>query len=324
MSKKKANYTSIGGQALIEGVMMKGPDKIGIAVRRSDGEIVTKVEEYVPVTKKHKILSFPVIRGVANFIAMMKLGYSTMMYSAEVAGDEIMEQEEPSKVEKWISEKFKIDIMDVVMVVGVLLGVGLALFLFMFLPTFLTGLLGKLLTLSDTVKTVIESLVKMAIFIGYMASIAYIPDIKRVFAYHGAEHKTIFCYEQGGELTPESAKNFSRFHPRCGTNFMTITLLLSILVFMFVGWGNIFLRILLKLCCLPLIMGISYELIRIAGKFDNIITRIISFPGMMIQRITTKEPDEEMLKVAITAFKLVAPEYQSGGERYEEENVENE
>lgn len=324
MSKEKANYTSIGGQALIEGVMMKGPDKIGIAVRRSDGEIVTKVEEYVPVTKKHKILSFPVIRGVANFIAMMKLGYSTMMYSAEVAGDEIMEQEEPSKVEKWISEKFKIDIMDVVMVVGVLLGVGLALFLFMFLPTFLTGLLGKLLTLSDTVKTVIESLVKMAIFIGYMASIAYIPDIKRVFAYHGAEHKTIFCYEQGGELTPESAKNFSRFHPRCGTNFMTITLLLSILVFMFVGWGNIFLRILLKLCCLPLIMGISYELIRIAGKFDNIITRIISFPGMMIQRITTKEPDEEMLKVAITAFKLVAPEYQSGGERYEEENVENE
>ena len=321
--KQSAHKTSIGGQALIEGVMMKGPDKIGIAVRRSDGEIVTKVEEYVPVTKKHKILSFPVIRGVANFIAMMKLGYSTMMYSAEVAGDEIMEQEEPSKVEKWISEKFKIDIMDVVMVVGVLLGVGLALFLFMFLPTFLTGLLGKLLTLSDTVKTVIESLVKMAIFIGYMASIAYIPDIKRVFAYHGAEHKTIFCYEQGGELTPESAKNFSRFHPRCGTNFMTITLLLSILVFMFVGWGNIFLRILLKLCCLPLIMGISYELIRIAGKFDNIITRIISFPGMMIQRITTKEPDEEMLKVAITAFKLVAPEYQPGGEKYEGK-VENE
>lgn len=312
---KKTNYTSIGGQALIEGVMMKGPDKVGIAVRRSDGEIVTKVEDYTPVTKKHKILALPLIRGVVNFFAMMKLGYSTMMYSAEVAGDEIMEKEEPSKFEKWISEKFKIDIMDVVMVVGVLLGVALALFLFMFLPTFLTGILGRLLTLSDTVKTVIESLVKMAIFIGYMVCISYIPDIKRVFAYHGAEHKTIFCYEQGGELTPESAKNYSRFHPRCGTNFMTITLLLSILVFMFVGWGNIFVRMLIKLCCLPLIMGISYELIRIAGKFDNIITRIISFSGMMIQRITTKEPDEEMLEVAITAFKLVAPGYQGGEEQ---------
>ncbi len=323
MSKKKMNYTSIGGQALIEGVMMKGPDKVGIAVRKSDGEIVTKVEKYTPVTKKHKILSLPIIRGVVNFFAMMKLGYSTMMYSAEVAGDEIMEQEEPSKFEKWISEKFKIDIMDVVMVVGVLLGVALALFLFMFLPTFLTGLLGKLLPLSDGMKTVIESFVKMAIFIGYMAGIAYVPDIKRVFSYHGAEHKTIFCYEQGGELTPESAKNYSRFHPRCGTNFMTITLLLSILVFMFVGWGNIFVRILLKLCCLPLIMGISYELIKLAGKYDNIVTRIISFPGMMIQRITTKEPDEEMLEVAITAFKLVAPEYQPGGEKYEGK-VENE
>lgn len=313
MAKKKNNYTSIGGQALIEGVMMKGPDKIGIACRKSSGEIVTKIEEYTPIGKKNKFFTLPLIRGVVNFFSMMRIGYKTLMYSADVAGEDIAE-EEPGKFEKWLAKHLKIDIMDVVMVIGVILGLGLALLLFTFLPTFLTGFAGNIFELSRTEKTVIESLVKILLFLIYLAAVSQMNDIKRVFMYHGAEHKTIFCYEHGGELTPENAKNFSRFHPRCGTNFITITLILSILAFIFIGWGNIFLRIFIKLCCLPVIMGVSYEIIRFLGKFDNVLTKIISFPGMMIQRLTTKEPDEDMLEVAITAFKLVAPEYQENTE----------
>lgn len=306
MSKVK-NATSIGGQALIEGVMMKGPDKIGIAVRKPDGEIQTKVEDFQPINQKHKIFSLPIIRGVVNFFYMMKIGYKTLMYSAEVSGQGL-EDEEPSKFEKWLSKTFKVEIFDVIMAIGMVMGVALAVGLFIFLPTFLTGLITRFVDISDTWRTVIEAVIKLIIFVAYIGLTALMPEIKRVYQYHGAEHKTIFCYENGGELTPESAKKFSRFHPRCGTSFLTITILLSIIVYSNLSWESLWLRMVIKIICLPVIMGISYEIIKLAGKYDNILTRIISFPGMLAQRLTTKEPDEGMLEVAITAFKLVCPQ----------------
>ncbi|MDP4153190.1 MAG: DUF1385 domain-containing protein [Bacillota bacterium] len=303
MSKVK-NATSIGGQALIEGVMMRGPENVGIAVRKPDGSIETKTLTVGTIKDKYPILKLPIVRGVVNFIEMMMFGYKALAYSADVAGQGI--EEEPSKFEVWLSKKFGKSLMDVAMYLALILGVVIAVGLFSVLPTLITGIFGNILPQNG--KTAIEAILKFAIFIVYIILASRLKDIKRVFQYHGAEHKTIFCYEAKKELTVENARSFGRLHPRCGTNFIAIVLLVSIFIFSFVSWNSVLIRVLLKIALLPIVVGISYELLKLAGRYDNILTRIISFPGMMLQKITTQEPDDSMLEIAIKAVKLVLPE----------------
>ncbi len=303
--KKNKCITSVGGQALIEGVMMKGPTKIASAIRKPDGEIETRVRE-CPPPKKKSFKTLPFVRGIFNFFEMMSLGYKELMYSADIAAQD-EEESEPSKFEKWLAKVFGKSVFDVAMVIALVLGVALALALFILLPTFIGGLF----PVSNGWRTVIESVLKVVIFIGYMAACSLMKEMRRVFEYHGAEHKTIACFEAGDEVTPENAIKHRRFHPRCGTNFITITVLLSIATFLavspllnFLNLQNTLIRMLIKLLLLPVVVGISYELIKLAGRHDNVVTRIISAPGMLMQRITTKEPDLAQLECAITAFKL--------------------
>lgn len=304
----KLKCVSVGGQALIEGVMMKGPSVIATAVRKPDGEIETRVTP-IEQPKKKTVKSWPFFRGVFNFFDMMKMGYKELMYSASVAGQ--MEEEEPSKFEKWLAEKLGKSVFDVLMAVAIVLGVLLAVALFVFLPTFIGGLV---FSEGNFWRTVIEAAIKVVIFVAYMAAVSLTKDMRRVFQYHGAEHKTIACFEAGDEVTPENAINHTRFHPRCGTNFITITVLLSIVVFLavsplldFLNLSNTFIRIAIKLVLLPIVVGISYELIKLAGRFDNLLTRAVVAPGMLMQRITTREPDLSQLECAVTAFKFALP-----------------
>ena len=301
--KKEKFKTSVGGQALIEGIMMRGPRQVCTAVRRPDGGIETKLD---PVTT-FSWQKIPLVRGVLSMIESLIVGYRCLMYSAEISmGEEAFEAEE-SKLDKWINEHLGEKAQNFVMSLAAVLGGMLALVLFMVLPTTIVGLLGKVLPL-DGVRALLEGVLKIAIFIGYLALVRNMKDIKRMFRYHGAEHKTIACYEAGEELTVENIRRHSRFHPRCGTSFLVLVILISILVSSLLPWSSTGLRIVLKLLTLPVVMGISYELIKLAGRYDNILTRIISAPGLWIQRLTTSEPDDSMIEVAIAAVKPVLPE----------------
>ena len=301
--KKEKFKTSVGGQALIEGIMMRGPRQVCTAVRRPDGGIETKLD---PVTT-FSWQKIPLVRGVLSMIESLIVGYRCLMYSAEISmGEEAFEAEE-SKLDKWINEHLGEKAQNFVMSLAAVLGGMLALVLFMVLPTTIVGLLGKVLPL-DGVRALLEGVLKIAIFIGYLALVRNMKDIKRMFRYHGAEHKTIACYEAGEELTVENIRRHSRFHPRCGTSFLVLVILISILVSSLLPWSSTGLRIVLKLLTLPVVMGISYELIKLAGRYDNILTRIISAPGLWIQRLTTSEPDDNMIEVAIAAVKPVLPE----------------
>lgn len=301
--KKEKFKTSVGGQALIEGIMMRGPRQVCTAVRRPDGGIETKLD---PVTT-FSWQKIPLVRGVLSMIESLIVGYRCLMYSAEISmGEEAFEAEE-SKLDKWINEHLGEKAQNFVMSLAAVLGGMLALVLFMVLPTTIVGLLGKVLPL-EGVRALLEGVLKIAIFIGYLALVRNMKDIKRMFRYHGAEHKTIACYEAGEELTVENIRRHSRFHPRCGTSFLVLVILISILVSSLLPWSSTGLRILLKLLTLPVVMGISYELIKLAGRYDNILTRIISAPGLWIQRLTTSEPDDNMIEVAIAAVKPVLPE----------------
>ena len=301
--KKEKFKTSVGGQALIEGIMMRGPREVCTAVRRPDGGIETKLD---PVTT-FSWQKIPLVRGVLSMIESLIVGYRCLMYSAEISmGEEAFEAEE-SKLDKWINEHLGEKAQNFVMSLAAVLGGMLALVLFMVLPTTIVGLLGKVLPL-EGVRALLEGVLKIAIFIGYLALVRNMKDIKRMFRYHGAEHKTIACYEAGEELTVENIRRHSRFHPRCGTSFLVLVILISILVSSLLPWSSTGLRILLKLLTLPVVMGISYELIKLAGRYDNILTRIISAPGLWIQRLTTSEPDDSMIEVAIAAVKPVLPE----------------
>ncbi len=301
--KKEKFKTSVGGQALIEGIMMRGPKQVCTAVRRPDGGIETKLDD-VTAFSWQKI---PLVRGVLSMIESLIVGYRCLMYSAEVSmGEEAFEAEE-SKVDKWISDHLGEKAQNFVMSLAAVLGGMLALVLFMVLPTTIVGLLSKVLPL-EGVRALLEGLLKIAIFIGYLALVRNMKDIKRMFRYHGAEHKTIACYEAGEELTVENIRRHSRFHPRCGTSFLVLVILISILVSSLLPWSSTGLRIVLKLLTLPVVMGISYELIKLAGRYDNILTRIISAPGLWIQRLTTSEPEDDMIEVAIAAVKPVLPE----------------
>ena len=305
MSNPKLNpeciKTSIGGQAVLEGIMMRGPKKTALSVRLADGTIDT--EEWDTPSRKAWYKRTPFIRGIFNFFDTLKEGYTCLMKSAEKA----VSDEEPSAFEKKMQEKFG-EKYDTFFEVFIFAMAGLiAIGLFVFLPTFLVKLIQPAIS-STLALTAIEGALKITLFLLYLYFVSKTKDINRVFMYHGAEHKTIFCYEHGEELTVENVRKYIRFHPRCGTSFLVIVLLLSILVFSFVSWGNMWVRILLKLLCLPLVMSAAYECIKFAGRHDNILTRILSAPGLWTQRLTTREPDDEMIEVAIEAMKRVIPE----------------
>lgn len=307
MSKQtnsKTIKTSIGGQAVIEGVMMRGPKLTALSVRMPDQSISTEVWDTPNSNKWYK--KTPFIRGVFNFVESMTDGYKSLMKAAEKAGlDE--EAEEPSKFEQKLRQLLGDKFMPFLQGCILLFSLAMALFFFAFLPTTLVGFFRDYIS-HPLALSALEGLTKIAILILYLALISNMSDIKRVFMYHGAEHKTIFCYEHGEELTVENVRKYTRFHPRCGTSFLVIVLLLSILVSSMVSWDNLWMRVVLKVLCLPIIMSLSYECIKFAGRHDNLFTRILSAPGLWTQRLTTREPDDSMIEVAIASMKKVIPE----------------
>ena len=296
--------TSIGGSALIEGVMMRGPHRMAMAVRRPDGSI--DLSDWELPAERPWYKTTPIIRGVFNFIDSMKDSYKCLMKSADIAG---LESEEPSGFEKKLLDLFGENLSKVFGGVAMVLGMALAILLFMVLPTLLIGQIRRVIVL-PLLLSLIEAAVKIGIFILYLFAISRMSDIRRVFEYHGAEHKTIACYEAGDELTPENAAKYTRFHPRCGTSFILIVIIVSVLVFSLVSWDNLAMRIALKLICLPLVVGIAYEIIKLAGRYNNFCTRFISAPGLWLQRLTTREPDSTQLEIAIAAMKPCIPENQ--------------
>lgn len=305
--EKCLRITSIGGQALIEGIMMRGPKKTCIAVRDPKGEIVFEEVDLHPIKEKVPFLGFPLIRGTVAFIESLKIGYRALSRSIELSG--AGEEEEPSKFEKWLTKKFGAKVDSIVMGIAGVLGVALAVFLFIFLPILLFNLLKTLCGEGlEPWRSLCEGVMRILIFVLYVAAVSLIPDIKRVFQYHGAEHKTIFCYEAAEELTVENVRRHSRFHPRCGTSFMVLILLIGIFVGVFIPFENPFLRSLAKILCIPVVMGVGYELIKLCGRYQNALTAIVAAPGKWVQRLTTKEPEDDMIEVAIAAMKKVIPE----------------
>lgn len=304
--------SKVGGQAIIEGVMMRGLDKVSMAVRRESGEIVTESWQVTDLKNKKWYCRIPFIRGIFNLIESMTLGYKCLMKSASYIELED-EEEQPSKFEQKLLDLLGDKLMKIVSGAAMVIGVVIAVVLFMLLPAAAAKGINALFLSAAGVdigvfKAIIEGVIKIAIFIGYLAAISQMKDIKRLFMYHGAEHKSIACYEAGEELTPENAKRFTRFHPRCGTSFMLIVLIISIVLFMAITWNSLVIRVLLKLIMLPVVIGIAYEIIRLAGKYDNLFTKIISAPGLALQRLTTREPDESQLEVAIAALREALPE----------------
>ena len=305
MKEKNVQHkTSIGGQAVMEGVMMRGPEKMAISVRKPDGEIVTKVED-VKIKKKSIWLKIPVVRGCINFFGSMVTGVKALMYSAEFV--DLEEEGEPSKFDKWLEKVFGDKLKDAVVYFSVILSMFMSVGLFILLPTWIVSLL-DFVTESVVIKNLSEGVVRIVIFLTYLYLSSLLPDIKRVFQYHGAEHKSIACYEAGEELTVENARKNKRLHPRCGTSFLLIVMVISIICFSFMGWQNIWIRTVTRLALMPVIAGLSYEVIKLAGRYDNFLTRILSFPGLCLQKLTTNEPDDSQLEVALEAIKAVIPE----------------
>lgn len=308
MSENKScilRKTSIGGQALIEGIMMRGPKQSAMAVRNPQGEIVLEKWDNVPADKKpnfiDKLKKVPIIRGVFNFASAMAMGYKSLMKSAEIAGFEDEAEKEESK-----------GLMAVVGVIAAILGVVLSVGLFIFLPTFIYDLISKLIPFlrgKIFLKSLFEGILKIVVLVGYMALVSRMNDIKRTFQYHGAEHKTIFCYEAGLDLTVENVRKQGRFHPRCGTSFLIVMVIVGIFIGLLIPAGlPSLLRTAIKILLLPVTMGLGYEFIKFAGKSDNKITKILSAPGLWMQRITVLEPTDDMIECAIAAVNEVIPE----------------
>ena len=297
--------TSIGGQALIEGILMRGPKKQAIVCRTADG-LVEKVDELRLIKDRYPILGVPFIRGSVTFLDSMVKGMQALTYSADLIPVE--EQGEPDKLDKWIESHFSEEkAKKLIIGAAVVLGVLLSLFLFIFLPAFVVGLF-KGLSGHYFVRNISEGVVRIIILLCYMKLCTLSPDVKRLFRYHGAEHKTIFCYEHGKELTVDNVRPESRFHPRCGTSFLLVVVVVSILVNSVVRADNTFVRMGCHLLLLPIVVGISYEINRWCGKHDNALSAALSAPGKWLQRITTSEPDDGMIECAIRALQLVIPE----------------
>ncbi|MBR1711195.1 MAG: DUF1385 domain-containing protein [Clostridia bacterium] len=317
-NKGISQYKDIGGQAVMEGVMMQSPqdESMAIAVRQTNGKIAVTCEHREPLSKKHPWMGIPFIRGCVNMVVMLKMGMQTLDKGTQMLG---LEEEEPTKFEKWLSEKLGASIEKVVMAVAMVLAVALSMFLFVMIPSGAATLIGKVVDNRIAIN-LFAGLVRILILIGYMIGISFVPDIKRVFMYHGAEHKTVYCNEADLPLTPENARKFSRLHPRCGTAFLFLVMFISIMIgsvadqllFLLFGIEKLtFLgRILRSLVILPVVAGVSYEVLKgLAHAGDALIVRILRWPGLMLQYLTTREPDDEMLEVAIASMKAAKAGY---------------
>lgn len=311
---KPQHKTSVGGQALIEGVMMQGPKGAAVSVRTPDGSIDTEMVEFKHAKDKVKFLGYPLIRGVVAYIESMIFGYKCLMMSAEKSGLEDLEDspENMSKLDRWLNDHLNKKVMGVLTGVASVLGVLLAFGLFFYLPTIAVNFINKLS--GDTLtnyRALFEGVIRMIIFVVYIALVSLMKDIKRTFMYHGAEHKTIFCYENGFELTVENVKKQSRFHPRCGTSFIFVIIIISVIISSIISVAAPELRnqtivwMAIKILILPIVTGLSYEFIKYAGRHDNLLVKILSAPGLWMQRLTTKEPDDDMIEVALASFKAV-------------------
>ena len=322
-------YTSIGGQALIEGIMMKSPEKTALSVRTKDGSIDTELLETKSIKDKIKIFKLPILRGIVSFVESMIQGYKAMMISAEKSGFTDLEEDEKPKKEETSeteeennteseekSEKKDSLLVSIVMIIGTVLGVALSVVLFMYIPRLVVSGLQMLFgtDLGKLTRSFIEQFIKLSAFVAYVWAVSFMKDIKRVFMYHGAEHKTIFCYEKGLELTVENVRKQTRFHPRCGTSFMILMILISVIISTVtqIIFPNVYsiawLWVVVKILLVPITCGIGFEVLKMCGKYDNIFTRIISAPGLWLQRITTKEPEDDMIEIAIAALKACEPE----------------
>ncbi len=308
---------TVGGQAVLEGVMMKSKEYVALSVRQTDGKIKTEVEEAKTIASKHKFFRLPIIRGIVGFVESLILSTKTLSRSADMLGIE----EEESKFEKWLREKFGKSIAYVASAIGIVLGIVVSVGLFFVLPAVISDFVARF-TDVKIVKSLVDGFSKIIIFLVYLAAVSLIPDMKRVFQYHGAEHKSIFCHESELELTPENVKKQCRFHPRCGTSFLFILMIIGILVSVIYIDTPIYVRIPLKILFLPLVVGIGYEFIRYAGKHDNLFVKIVSAPGLWIQRLTTKEPDLKQIEVAIASLKAALPDIYPKEELTEEEQSE--
>lgn len=304
--------TTIGGQALIEGIYMRGPQKQSVVVRNSDGELVEKVENLRLIQDRHPVLGWPLIRGVVNFGASMVSGVKALMYSAEFFPDE---ENEPGRFEQWLSKRLSSEAMEKLLIYfAVILGICFSVGLFFLLPTFLVGFIRPAHD-HYILRNLLEGCVKILLLLAYMILVSRMSDMKRVFSYHGAEHKTIRCYEMGLPLTVENVRAQPRKHPRCGTSFLFVVLFVSILVGSVIQSSNTFVRMLLHLALLPVVVAVSYEFNRLVGRHDNWLTRILTAPGLALQNFTTNEPDDSMIEVGIAAVKLVLPE-KEGDDRW--------
>lgn len=301
--KKKSRLGKVGGQAVLEGIMMRGPESYTTAVRKADGTIIRDSHPN-EIKKKNWFKKMPLVRGVVSFVESLTLSFSTLSFAAEA-----LEIEEETKFEKWLTKVFGKSLTGIVMGIGTVLGLALGVGLFIVLPAFLSQFIKN-----ELARKVFEGVLRIAIFLGYVSLVSLMKDIKRTFMYHGAEHKSIFCYEKGLPLTVENIRMQKRFHPRCGTSFMILMMLVGILIGLAIGWifpatqENTVLYVGIKLLLLPLTVGIGYEIIRFAGKHDNALIRFITAPGLWIQRITTKEPTDDMIEVAIVALKSALTE----------------
>lgn len=305
IKKKPKHMTKIGGQALIEGVMMRGPEAVGIAIRKPDGEIEIDKREIKNITTKSKLFKLPLIRGMVSIIDAMVVGTKALMYSAEFFEDETGKVAEQGKIEAYLDEKFGDKVEDIAIYATVAISVILSMLLFMVTPTLLTNLLRDRINSNFTLN-IVEGLIRVSIFLTYIFGVSKLNDIKRVFQYHGAEHKTIHCYEDKEELTVENVRKYPVLHPRCGTSFLFNVMVVSIVLFSFFGWPNPLMRLLLRISLFPLIGGIAYEINRLVGKSESKIAYVMSYPGLMIQKhATTKEPDDSQIEVAIEALKAV-------------------
>ena len=316
MKKKKTQtkYGSVGGQALMEGIMMNGPEGKAMALRLPDGSISVEKKTFTSIKDKNKFFGIPMVRGIVNFVEALIFGFKCLMESAEKTGMDVEEEENMSKLDRWISDHFGEKMMKVIGAISMVLGFALAFALFVWMPSFLFDAINKLTGDHITMlRTIFEGLLRIIIFVIYMFAVSKMKEIKRVYMYHGAEHKSIFCYESGEEMTVENVRKQSRFHPRCGTSFIFVMIILSILVSSVVALAFPSLTqirpvwICVKLLIMPIVMGLGYEFIRYAGNHDNLFVKILSAPGLWMQRITTAEPDDSMIEVGIAAINAVIP-----------------
>lgn len=294
---------AVGGQAVIEGVMMQSKNKRAVAVRKSDGEIVVRKNKIKSWINENNIDKIPFIRGSFVLIETMIEGIKSLNFSSEFFLDET----EEDAFDRFISKIFKDKANDVMIAISMIFAFLLSVGLFILLPTAVGGVFSKLID-NDFLLNLVEGIIRIAILFAYIVLISKSKDIERVFQYHGAEHKSIHCYESGQELTVENTRKFTRLHPRCGTNFLFIVMFTSIILFSFFGWPNPILRVVMRIVCIPIVAGISYEIIRFLGKYNNKLTKIVAYPGMMLQNFTTKEPDDKQIEVAIAALKAVIDE----------------